>query len=212
MRRIVADRMSQSAKEAPHFYLNMDIDMTAAVELREKLKAEYKLSFNDMIMRACAMALTEMPEVNSTWLVDGIGIRSSVDIGLAVGLEDGLIVPVVREADRKPLKDIAAASAELVEKARGHKLLPDDYGNASMTVSNLGMFGIASFQPVVNLGESVILGVGAISDKAIGIDGSVALRKMMTITLSCDHRVVDGAVGAQFLAKVKELLEKPEGL
>ncbi|MFC1671561.1 dihydrolipoamide acetyltransferase family protein [Planctomycetota bacterium] len=212
MRRVVAERMTQSAREAPHFYLNMDIDMTSAVELREKLKAEYKLSYNDMIMRACAIGISEMPDVNSTWLGDAVGIRSSIDIGLAVGLEDGLIVPVVREADTKSLKDIAANSVELIEKARGHKLMPDDYGNASMTVSNLGMFGIASFQPVVNLGESVIMGVGAIAEKAIGIDGNVVLRKLMTITLSCDHRVIDGAVGAQFLARVRELLENPDKL
>jgi pyruvate dehydrogenase E2 component (dihydrolipoamide acetyltransferase) len=212
MRRIVAERMAQSAKEAPHYYLNMDVDMTTAVELREKLKADYKLSYNDMIVRACATALSEMPDVNSTWLGDGVGVRSSIDIGIAVGLEDGLIVPVVRQADKKSLEEIASAGAELIEKARGHKLLPDDYGSASMTVSNLGMFGVASFQPVVNLGESVILGVGAITERAVGIDGEVALRRMMTITLSCDHRVVDGAVGAQFLARVRELLEKPEDL
>jgi pyruvate dehydrogenase E2 component (dihydrolipoamide acetyltransferase) len=212
MRRVIAENMTRSSQEAPHFYLSMEIDMTDAVALREKLKAKTKISYNDMIIKACAMGLAEMPNVNGTWLGDGIGLRESVGVGLAVAVDDGLMVPVVRDADKKALADIAKESAELIEKTRSKKLTPDEYGNGSMTVSNLGMLGIDSFIPVINPGESVILGVGRIQGRAVVVDGAVQVRRMMTVNLSCDHRVVDGAMGGEFLGRVRELLEKPEEL
>ncbi len=207
MRRVIAENMSKSSQEAPHFYLMTEIDMTKSVELRAKLKAESNVSYNDMITKACATGLSELSGVNSTWLGDGVGIRDSVGVGLAVSVDDGLIVPVIRDADKKDLKEIAVDSANLIKKARDKKLTPDEYGNGSITISNLGMLGIDSFLPIINLGESVILGIGRIIDKAVVVDGEICIRKMMNVTLSCDHRVVDGALGAQFLARVKELLE-----
>ncbi len=209
MRRVIAENMTKSSQEAPHFYLNIEVDMTDAVALREKLKSESGVSYNDMIVKACATALAEMPDVNATWMGDGIGRRGSVDIGLAVSVEDGLMVPVIRDADKKALNEIAKESADLIERTRSKKLTPDEYGNGSMTVSNLGMLNIDSFIPVINLGESVIIGVGRILEKPVAVEGRVEVRRMMTLTLSCDHRVVDGAMGGQFLGRVGELLEKP---
>lgn len=207
MRRVIAENMSRSSQEAPHFYLMTEIDMTKSVELRAKLKAESNVSYNDMIVKACATGLSEMSGVNSTWMGDGVGIRDSVGVGLAVSVDDGLIVPVIRNADKKELKEIASDSADLIKRARDKKLTPDEYGNGSLTISNLGMLGIDSFLPIINLGESVILGIGRIADKAVVVDGEICVRKMMNVTLSCDHRVVDGSLGAQFLTRVKELLE-----
>lgn len=209
MRRVIAENMTKSSQEAPHFYLNIEVDMTDAVALREKLKSESGVSYNDMIVKACATALAEMPDVNATWMGDGIGRRKSVDIGLAVSVEDGLMVPVIRDADKKALSSIAKESADLIERTRSKKLTPDEYGNGSMTVSNLGMLGIDSFIPVINLGESVIMGVGRILEKPVAVEGRVEVRRMMTLTLSCDHRVVDGTLGGQFLGRVRELLGKP---
>ncbi len=209
MRRVIAENMTKSSQEAPHFYLEAQVDMTDAVALREKLKEKSGVSYNDMIVKACATALAEMPDVNATWMGDGIGLRESVGVGLAVSVEDGLMVPVVRDADKKALDEIAGESRDLIKKTRSKKLTPDEYGNGSMTVSNLGMLGIDSFIPVINPGESVILGVGRILEKPVAVNGKVEVRRMMTLTLSCDHRVVNGATGGQFLGRVRELLEKP---
>ena len=209
MRRVIAKNMTKSSQEAPHFYLLVEVDMTNAVALREKVKEKSGVSYNDMIIKACAAALAEMPNVNATWMGDGIGRRESVDVGLAVSVEDGLMVPVIRGADKKALNEISKESKELIEKTRSKKLTPDEYGNGSMTVSNLGMLGIDSFIPVISPGESVILGVGRILEKPVAVKGEVKVRRMMTLTLSCDHRVVDGAMGGKFLGRVGELLEKP---
>lgn len=212
MRRVIAENMTRSSNEAPHFYLTMDVDMTFAVELRAELKGTTGVGYNDMIVKACATAISEMPEINVTWLGDAVGLRKSIDIGLAVSLDEGLIVPVVRGADGKSLENISVESRALIEKARAKKLTPDEYGNGSMTISNLGMLGIDNFIPVINPGESVILGVGRIVEKAVVADGQIIVRSMTTMTLSCDHRVVDGALGAAFLGRVRELLEKPGSL
>jgi len=214
MRRIVAERMAQSKREAPHFYLMMEIDMTQAVALRSRLNAEgrVRIAFHDLLIRACAIALREHPQMNVAWAGDAIRQRGEVNIGLAVALEDGLIVPVVRNADRLSLQEIARESARLVERARSKHLTPDEYQGGCLTISNLGMFQVDNFVPVINPGESAILGVGRIVQKPVVIDGGIHIRSMMGVTLSADHRSVDGAIAAAFLRRVKELLEAPEQL
>jgi len=214
MRRIVAERMAQSKREIPHYYLTIEIDMTKAVEMRARLNAsgEVRISFNDLIARAAAIAVREVPEINARWENDGILYKGSFNVGIAVGLDAGLIVPVVRDADRKSLADIARDSADLIERARSKKLTPDEYEGGSLTITNLGMFEIDNFVPVINPGEAVILGVGRIADRAVVIDGGIHVAKMMNITLSGDHRIVDGARAALFLRTAKELLENPDSL
>lgn len=214
MRRIVAERMSQSKREIPHYYLTIDIDMTDTVALRAALNAsgEVRISFNDFLSKAVAIAAKDVPEVNAVWDGNAILYKSAFNVGIAVGLDEGLIVPVVRDADRKSLRQIAAESADLIARARSKKLTPDQYEGGSLTITNLGMFGVETFSPVINPGESVILGVGSISDQVVVIGGGIHVRKIMKVTLSGDHRVIDGARGAMFLKRVKELLADPEAL
>ena len=214
MRRIVADRMAQSKREIPHYYLTIEIDMTRAVDMRTRLNAsgDLRISFNDLIARAAAIAVREVPEINARWEDDGIFYKGAFNVGIAVGLDAGLIVPVVRNADRKSLTDIARTSADLIARARSKKLTPDEYEGGSLTITNLGMFEIDNFVPVINPGEAVILGVGRIADRPAVIDGGIHVAKMMNITLSGDHRTVDGARAALFLRTLKELLESPDAL
>lgn len=215
MRRIVAERMLHSKQTAPCYYLQMDVDMTDLAELRSKLNAgagDGKISFNDFIIKAAALALKAFPQVNSRWVEGGIERRGAAHVGLAVALEEGLVVPVVRDADTKPLGEIACETTDFAQRARSKKLLPDEYQDGCMTVSNLGMFGIRTFVPVVNPGESTILGLGVIQDCVVCRHGGIHIRKMMTMTLSVDHRLVDGAVGAQFIEMIRDLLEAPQRL
>ena len=214
MRRIVAERMAKSKREAPHFYLTMEMDMTAAVKLRADLNAKgpVRIGFHDLLIRACAKALVENPSANVTWSGDTIQQRGEVNIGLAVALDDGLIVPVIRNADRLSLQNTAEESKRLIERARGKKLTPDEYEGGCLTLSNLGMYDVDNFAPIINPGESMILGVGRIAEKAVVIAGGIQVRSMMGCTLSIDHRAVDGATGAAFLKRVKELLEDPAQL
>jgi len=215
MRRIVAERMLHSKQTIPCYYLQMDADMTDLAELRSKLNAgaaDGKVSFNDFIIRASALALKAFPQANSRWVEGGIERRGAAHVGLAVGLEEGLIVPVVRNADTKTLRDIACETTDFAQRARSKRLLPDEYQDGCLTVSNLGMFGIRNFIPVVNPGESAILGLGVIQDRAVYRQGGIHVRKMMSMTLSVDHRLVDGAVGAQFLEMIRDLLEAPQKL
>ncbi len=214
MRRIVAERMTQSKREAPHFYLIMEIDMTEAVKLRTKLNAEGKvrIGFHDFLIRACATALREHPQMNVAWAGDAVRQRGEVNIGLAVALDEGLIVPVVRDADRLSLQQTAQESGRLIERARSKHLTPDEYHGGCLTISNLGMFNVDNFVAVINPGESAILGVGRIAQKPVVIDGGIHVRAMMGVTLSADHRSVDGAIAAAFLNRVKGLLEAPEQL
>ena len=215
MRRIIAQRMLQAKQTIPCYYLEMDADVTDLVALRNQLNqdaADGKITFNDFLLKACGVALRAFPVVNSRWVEGGIERRPSVSVAFAVALDDGLITPVVRDVDRKPLRQIAAESADLVQRARTKKLLPEEYQGASMTLSNLGMFGIKSFIPIVNPGESVILGLGVTEDRVICRQGNIQIRKMMTLTLAADHRLVDGAVGAQFLETIRDALEIPQKL
>jgi len=209
-RRIIGERMAQSKREAPHFFLQMDIDMTEAVAMREEMKAAgTKVSFNDFIIKAIAIGFDAVPMMNLSWVGGNIGIHDTMDVALAVSIDDGLMVPVVRGVERQSIAEIAAEAGALIEKARNKRLTPEEYEGGSITVSNLGMFGITNFLPIINPGQASILGVGKIEDKPVVADGAVIIRKMMAVTLAIDHRIADGATAATFLQAVKGALESP---
>ncbi|UAY54250.1 pyruvate dehydrogenase complex dihydrolipoamide acetyltransferase [Arachidicoccus terrestris] len=211
MRKTIARRLAESKYSAPHFYLTMAINMDAAVAVRPKLNKEGqpKISFNDLVIKAVAVALKKHPAVNSSWLGDKIRINHHVNIGVAVAVEDGLLVPVVRFADTKPLTVISQEVKTFAKKAKDKKLQPSDWEGNTFTVSNLGMFGIDQFTGIINSPDSCILAVGGISQEPIVKDGQIVVGNIMKVTLSCDHRVVDGASGSAFLQTLKELLEEP---
>ena len=213
MRRAIATRMVQSKAPVPHFYLTTEADMGQAAEFRDAVNAldpaGRKISFTDLIVKACALALPRHPLVNAAYLDGKIRLYHKVDVGLAVALEDGLITPVVRRCDQKTLKQIGQEAAELADRARARKLRPEEYTGATFTISNLGMFDIEEFSAIINPPEAAILAVGSIVQKPVVVDGAVAVRRRMRMTLSCDHRVVDGATGARFLQELKTILEKP---
>jgi pyruvate dehydrogenase E2 component (dihydrolipoamide acetyltransferase) len=212
IRKTIAKRLAQSIGPIPHFFLTMEVDMTRAFEARAALKAkgdQYAVSFNDIIIKAVALALTKHPAVNAWWMEDRIRYHADVHVGMAVAVEDGLITPVIRFADRKGLVEIAAEAKALAAKARDRKLTPDEYTGATFSISNLGMFDIDEFTAVINPPEAGILAVGRIAEKPVVADGAVVVRRMMRVTMSCDHRVIDGATGAQFLQTVKLMLENP---
>lgn len=210
MRRVISQRMMEVKPGVPHFYLSVDIEMDAAMKIREEAKAlESKVSVNDIIVKAAAIALRRVPRMNVSLQGDQILQFQNADVGIAVSIEDGLITPVIKDADLKGLATLSIEARELAERARRRALKPDEYSGGSITVSNLGMFGMDSFIAVINPPQSGILAVGAVSDKAVVRDGQLVVRKVMTATLSCDHRVIDGALGAQYLSEVKSLLEHP---
>ncbi len=211
MRKTIARRLGESKFSAPHFYLTMEIDMAKAVELRERINevAPTKISFNDIVIKATAAALRLHPAVNSSWLGDHIRRNRNVNIGVAVAVEDGLLVPVVRYADIKTLSQINTEVKDFAGKAKNRKLTPEEMQGNTFTISNLGMFGIEEFTAIINPPDACILAVGGIMDKPIVKNGQIVPGKMMKITLSCDHRVVDGATGAQFLQSLKAILEDP---
>lgn len=211
MRKVIAKRLSESLFTAPHFYLTMSIDMDKAVESRAKINevAPIKISFNDMVLKACALALKQHPAVNSSWLGDQIRYNHHVNIGVAVAVEDGLLVPVVRFADGKSLSQIATEVKDYATRAKSKKLQPSDWEGSTFTISNLGMFGIESFTAIINPPDACILAVGGISQVPVVKNGQVQVGNVMKVTLSCDHRAVDGATGAAFLQTLKSLLEEP---
>ncbi|HEX8703993.1 MAG TPA: pyruvate dehydrogenase complex dihydrolipoamide acetyltransferase [Myxococcaceae bacterium] len=210
MRRVISQRMTEVKPGVPHFYLTVDVDMEAAMKIREEAKAlESKVSVNDIIVKAAAIALRRYPKVNVSLQGDHILQFETADVGIAVALEEGLITPIIRDADQKGLSAISAEARELAERARKRALKPDEYTGGSITVSNLGMYGIDQFVAVINPPQAAILAVGTVADKAVVRDGQVQVRKTMTATLSCDHRVIDGAVGAEYLKELKALLEHP---
>ncbi|MFH1730251.1 MAG: dihydrolipoamide acetyltransferase family protein [Planctomycetota bacterium] len=209
-RRIIGERMAQSKREAPHFYLLMDIDMTEAVAVREEMKAAgTKVSFNDFIIKAIAIGFEAVPMMNLSWVGGNIGIHDTMDVALAVSIDDGLMAPVVRGVERRSIAEIAAQTGALIEKARNKRLTPEEYEGGSITVSNLGMLGITNFLPIINPGQASILGVGKIEEKPVVVNGGVIVRKMMAVTLAIDHRIADGATAATFLQAVKGALESP---
>jgi pyruvate dehydrogenase E2 component (dihydrolipoamide acetyltransferase) len=211
MRKVIARRLGESMFSAPHFYLTMEINMDKAVAAREGMNefSPVKISFNDIVIKACALALRRHPKVNSSWLGDKIRYNQHVHIGVAVAVEEGLLVPVVRFADSKTLSHLAAEIKELGGKAKSKKLQPKEMEGNTFTVSNLGMFGIEDFTAIINPPDACILAVGGIKQVPIVKDGEIKIGNVMKVTLSCDHRVVDGATGAAFLQTVKSLLEDP---
>lgn len=215
IRRIIAQRMSESTRTIPHFFLSVEADMTATLQLRETLlgevkkKAGVRLSITDILVGVAARALRDHPIINSRVEGEGIRLVEEVNIGVAMAVEDGLIVPVIHGADRKNISEIASALRNLTEKARNGKLSVDEVTGGTFTLSNLGMFGIDKFNAIINPPQCSILGVGRTVEKPVAEGGRVGIKPMAWLTLSADHRIVDGATAAKFLGRVKELLENP---
>jgi pyruvate dehydrogenase E2 component (dihydrolipoamide acetyltransferase) len=214
MRKAIARRLSESKFTAPHFYVTVEIDMDAAVALREQLVQgeNVKVSFNDLVLKACAKALTRFPMVNASWAGEKIVTHGEVHIGVAVAIPDGLITPVVRNADRKAVTEISREVKDLAGRAKEKKLKPDEFMGSTFTISNLGMLDVVEFTAIINPPESAILAVGAVRKQPVVVDDAIRVGHRMRVTLSSDHRVVDGALAAQFLADVRRLLENPVSL
>lgn len=211
MRKTIAKRLAESKFSAPHFYITMDIEMDRCMDAREAINkiAGVKISFNDIVIKAAAAALKDNPKVNSSWLGDRIRYNNHIHIGMAVAVEDGLLVPVIRFADAKTLTQIATETKELGGKAKEKKLQPADWEGNTFTISNLGMFGVEEFTAIINPPDSCILAVGGIKQVPVVKNGQIVAGNMMRVTLSCDHRAVDGALGAKFLVSLKNYLENP---
>ncbi|GAB5401301.1 MAG: pyruvate dehydrogenase complex dihydrolipoamide acetyltransferase [Aureisphaera sp.] len=211
MRKTIAKRLGESKFTAPHYYLTVEFDMDAAIASRKAINSdpEVKISFNDMIVKACAMALRKHPRVNSTWADKTTKIANHIHLGVAVAVDDGLVVPVLKFADQMTFSQIGASVKDLAGKARNKKLTPDEMQGSTFTVSNLGMFGIKEFTSIINQPNSAILSVGAIVQKPVVKNGAIAIGNTMTVTLACDHRTVDGATGAAFLQTLRNYVENP---
>ncbi|MEQ8904733.1 pyruvate dehydrogenase complex dihydrolipoamide acetyltransferase [Ekhidna sp.] len=211
MRKVIAKRLSDSKFAAPHFYLTMEINMDKAIEARKSMNeiAPVKISFNDMVIKAAAAALRQHPDVNVSWHGDHMMKHQHIHMGVAVAIPEGLIVPVVRFADSKSLSHISAEARELAQKAKDKKLQPEEFSGNTFTISNLGMFGIEEFTAIINPPDACIMAVGGIKETVVVKDGEMYAGNVMKVTLSCDHRAVDGAVGSAFLKTFKELLEDP---
>jgi pyruvate dehydrogenase E2 component (dihydrolipoamide acetyltransferase) len=211
MRKVIAKRLAESKFGAPHFYLTMEINMDKSIEARKSMNevAPVKISFNDMVIKASAAALRQHPKVNSSWLGDKIRYNEHIHIGMAVAVEDGLLVPVIRFADSLSLSQISNQAKSLGGKAKNKELQPKDWEGNTFTISNLGMFGIDEFTAIINPPDACILAVGGIKETVIVRDGQMKIGNVMKVTLSCDHRVVDGAIGSAFLLTLKSLLEDP---
>jgi pyruvate dehydrogenase E2 component (dihydrolipoamide acetyltransferase) len=212
IRKTIARRLAESNGPIPTFFLTADFDLTSVRELRTRMIAlgdEFKVSYNDIILKAVATALSQHPEVNAHWLGDSIRRHHRVHLGMAVAVEDGLITPIIADADTKRISEIARDSRELAKRARERKLAPEEYTGATATVSNLGMFGIDEFTAIINPPEVAIFAIGAVGDVPVVIDGELAVRTRVRITMSCDHRAVDGATGARFMQTLRRLIENP---
>jgi pyruvate dehydrogenase E2 component (dihydrolipoamide acetyltransferase) len=205
MRRIIAERMGASKFTAPHYYVTVEIDMSAAKAFRAGLP--YKVSYNDLVLRSVALTLREFPAVNARWAGDAIELVGDINLGMAVALPTGLIVPVIRNADTLTLEALGNAARGLAEKAQKGKLLPDDYSGNTFTVSNLGAFGVDHFTAIINQPDSAIIAVGQMKDRVVAIDGGIHIRPIMKLTISSDHRVIDGALAAQFMGRLRERME-----
>ncbi len=212
MRKAIAKRLAESKFTAPHFYLNIDIDMSSAMKARKRINEMIqpdKVSFNDLVVKACAAALKRHPSVNSSWMGDHIRRNHDINIGVAVAVDEGLLVPVIHAADQKSLTQINEEVGHFAEKARDKKLQPEEMQGNTFTISNLGMMGIEDFTAIINPPDACILAVGAIRETPVVENGEIKPGHRMKVTLSCDHRVVDGATGAKFLADLKSMLEDP---
>jgi pyruvate dehydrogenase E2 component (dihydrolipoamide acetyltransferase) len=214
IRKTIAKRLTQSLAPIPHFFLTSEIDMERAADAREALNnlGEGKVSFNDIIIKVVATALAQHKECNAWWQDDHIRYFADAHIGMAVAIDDGLITPVIRSAQAKSLRQIAAEAKDLADRARARKLKPDEYTGSTFSISNLGMLDIDDFTAVINPPEAGILAIGAIVPKPVAVGGEVRIRRRMRVTMSCDHRVIDGALGARFLQAVKRMLENPMAL
>jgi len=211
MRKIIASRLSESKFTSPHFYLNMEVEMDNLMDSRKllNLKNTVKISFNDILVKAVSMALKKHPNINSSWHETHIKLHKNVNIGVAVSLDNGLLVPVIKNADLKTFSEISLETNELINKAKDNKLQPSEWESNTFTISNLGMFGIDDFTAIINPPDACILAVGAIKEKAIVKDSQIQIGNIMKLTLSCDHRLVDGVAGAKFLNTLKDMLESP---
>lgn len=214
MRRTIARRMAESTRTIPHFFLTITVDASELVKLRKQITQEtadtgIKISFNDMVVKAAALAIRKVPEVNVSFAEDSLIRHQHVHIGVAVATERGLIVPVVRDVDQKSLSQISRETRDMAERANSGKLQPADYTGGTFTISNLGMFGVEQFNAVINPPEAAILAVGAITREPAEHDGQIVLRERMKLTLSVDHRALDGAIGARYMQALRQLLEKP---
>ncbi|HMV78533.1 MAG TPA: pyruvate dehydrogenase complex dihydrolipoamide acetyltransferase [Leptospiraceae bacterium] len=224
MRKTIAVRLHDAKNNIPHFYLNLEFDAEPLVNLRTTLNSDLKsladkrkeeassVSVNDFIVKACSVALQRVPEVNSSWRGDHILQHGRIDIGVAVSIDNGLITPYVRNADRLSLLEINAAVKELAGRARNRKLKPEEYMDGTFTISNLGMFGITHFSAIINEPEAALMAVGGLIEKPVVKKGAIVPGKTITVTLSCDHRVVDGAVGARFMSEFRDIMEHPSSL
>jgi len=219
IRKTIAQRLTTAKRDVPHYYLTIDCEIDKLLKARKDLndtapkgeggKAAYKISVNDFVIKACALALRLSPGVNASWAGDKVLQHHHADIAMAVAIPDGLITPIIREADEKGLAEISNEATALAQKAKDRKLMPEDYQGGSFSVSNLGMFGIKNFTAVINPPHAAILAVGAGQQRPVVKGGALAVATVMTCTLSCDHRVVDGAMGAGFLAHFKRFIEDP---
>jgi len=212
MRKAIARRLGQSIRPVPHFFLTTEVDMGRALELRADLNARFadgKIGVTDLLLKATAEALNRHPAVNASWEENAIRYHGAVHLGIAVALDEGLITPVLRDAGRKGLQQISVEARDLIARARARKLAPEEYQGGTFSVSNLGMFEIDQFTAIINPPEAGILAIGQTVEKPVAVDGQVVVRKRMRVTMSCDHRVIDGATGAAFLGAFKAMLENP---
>jgi len=211
MRKVIAKRLGESKFSAPHYYLTIEVDMDNAKASRSQINnlPDTKVSFNDMVLKACAMALKKHPQVNTSWNGDTTVYKHHVHMGVAVAVDEGLVVPVIKFADQLSLTQLGTAVKDLAGRARNKKIKPDEMEGSTFTVSNLGMFGILEFTSIINQPNSAILSVGAIVEKPVVKNGEIVPGSTMKITLACDHRTVDGATGAQFLQTLRAYLENP---
>ncbi len=217
MRKVIATRMTESKQQVPHFYLTVDCEIDKLLDGRKAINAgardgEYKISVNDMIIKASAVALMQVPRANAAWSDEGIRLYKQADISVAVAIDDGLVTPIVRRAEGKGLRRISEEMSDLASRAKDGKLMPEEYQGGTFTVSNLGMFGVKHFEAVINQPQGAILAVGAGEQRPVVKNGELAVATVMSLTLSVDHRALDGAIGAEFLSVLKGLIENPIGM